>query len=147
MRLTFDRIPGVAVTLWTAPLVSVSAITVTSIDANDDPTETTITAGDYNVDTRREPGRVILDPSKSWTDDVTDTLRSWNVWDATFVAGYGTSTTDVPQAIRDALLFHTANLYSKRLDCDLSDEALKDSFMSFPAAAKLALDPFKILAL
>jgi uncharacterized phiE125 gp8 family phage protein len=66
-----------------------------------DNTSATMTASDYFVDSKSQPGRVVLAYSKTWP---TTTLRPANGVYVEFVAGYGDDASDVPQMVRNAML-------------------------------------------
>ena len=74
------------------PLVSVTSVKY--YDTAD--SVTTFASSKYLVDTKSTPGRVVLNHGESWP---TTLLRPANGIDVEFVAGYGTATTDVPDAI------------------------------------------------
>ena len=81
---------------------------VTSIKAqNEDGTTTTVTASDYIVDTAREPGRIALKATKTWPSGPLQTINGVEIL---FVAGYGPVGSDVPEAVRHALLLSLSYL-------------------------------------
>ena len=75
-----------------SPLVSVASITY----YNTADTGAVFAATNYLVDIISDPGRVILNSSASWPSTL---LRPGNGVDIEFTSGYGTATTDVPEAI------------------------------------------------
>lgn len=84
---------------------------VTSIDYYDTANvKTTITASDYFVDTKSEPGRTVLAYGKSWPST---TLRPANGVCVTFVAGYGIAEL-VPQTVKQAIFLIIGHLYEHR---------------------------------
>lgn len=97
---------GYALRIPKAPLSSVSSVKY--LDANG--VEQTADPSLYVVDAKPAPGLVTLASGKSWPTlrDVPYpvTLR--------FVAGYGASAANVPQAIRSAILLMVADLYDNR---------------------------------
>ena len=76
-----------------------------------DDTEATFSSDSYFVDTKSEPGRVVLNYGESWP---TTTLRPANGVCVTFVAGYGDDGSDLPQKVRNAMLLIIGHLYENR---------------------------------
>lgn len=93
-----DRFPSDR-TIWLErpPLES-----VTSVQYIDEAGATqTLAASEYDVDTASEPGRIVLAPEKSWPSTESQRINAVTI---TYRAGYGTSGSDVPAAIRQAVL-------------------------------------------
>ena len=90
---------------------------------SDDNTESTWATTNYYVDTVREPARIVLRDGGSWPTD----LRNANGIEVNYTAGYGANTTDVPEAIRIAMLEYITFLYEHRGDDE--GRALKPSPM------------------
>lgn len=65
-----------------------------------DNTEYTMATADYFVDTKSEPGRLVLAYGKSWPST---TLRPTNGVCITFKAGYGDAASTVPKAVGQAM--------------------------------------------
>lgn len=95
-----------------SPAISISAVeTVDSSNA-----ESTYPATDYyldNYDDDRIP-QVRFNDNASLPAD----LRDENSWKITWVAGYGTASTDVPASIRRAIIMLAGYLYENRGDCE-----------------------------
>ena len=91
-----------------SPVSAVSSVKYFS----DDNTESTWATSNYYVDTVREPARIVLRDGGSWPTD----LRNANGIEVNYTAGYGTNTTDVPEAIRVAMLEYITFLYEHRGD-------------------------------
>ncbi len=89
-----------------SPVSAVSSVKYFS----DDNTESTWATTNYYVDTVREPARIVLRDGGSWPTD----LRNANGIEVNYTAGYGTNTTDVPEAIRVAMLEYITFLYEHR---------------------------------
>lgn len=89
------------------PLQSVSSI----VYIESDGTSNTWTTDEYDVDTDREPGRVVLAYGESWPSE---TLRPMSPIQITFVAGYGSSASDVPEIYRQAVLLLVGHWYENR---------------------------------
>ncbi len=86
--------------------------TVTSIKSRtDDDVATTNSADGYTVIASTEPGEVILKPGASWADH-----RSWSGFEVIYVAGYGNASTDVPDAIIEAIKLTVTQMYMNRGD-------------------------------
>ena len=125
LNLFIDGIDEVDVALWegtkvgpdlslrkryieipTTPVQSVSAVT----SFTDDDTESTFASTKYFVDTAREPARLFLRDGEAWPTG----LRVANGLKIVYVAGYGSNRTDVPEAIRVAILQYIAFNYEHR---------------------------------
>lgn len=85
---------------------------VTHIKYTDsDEVQSTFDSSKYLVDTDSEPGRIILKTNETWPTDV---LSPKNPIEIQFVTGYGDSSTDIPQDIRNAILWLVSYLYNYR---------------------------------
>lgn len=91
-----------------SPVSAVSSI----VYYDDSDNQSTWASSNYYVDTVREPARVVLRDGGTWPTD----LRNANGIEVNYTAGYGTATTDVPEAIRVAMLEHISFLYEHRGD-------------------------------
>jgi uncharacterized phiE125 gp8 family phage protein len=89
-----------------APLVSVVSVGYTDCDG----TTYSMSTDDYTVDTKSEPGRIVLEYTGSWPSV---TLHPVNPIDIEYVSGYGTST-NVPKIIKQAMLLIAGDLYKNR---------------------------------
>lgn len=86
---------------------------VTSVKYLDqDGAESTMDSADYIVDTASEPGRIVLAWDATWPSSTT--LYPANPITVRFVAGYGDAGSDVPQAIRQAMLLMIGEWYENR---------------------------------
>jgi uncharacterized phiE125 gp8 family phage protein len=106
-ELSLDRFPD-ANEIWIPkpPLQS-----ITSIQYEDETgTTQTFSPASYYVDTVSTFGRVALEPGQSWPG----TEARANAVTVTFVAGYGDDAHDLPQSLRQALLFVLAHWYENR---------------------------------
>lgn len=110
----------------------VSSVTVIKYFADDD-TETTWAASNYYVDNISEPAKIVLRSGGTYPTD----LRSNNGIEITFVAGYGTSASDVPEAIRVAILQYMTYLYEHRGDFEDNTQP--------PSVIRSLLDPYRVL--
>jgi uncharacterized phiE125 gp8 family phage protein len=90
------------------PLVSVSGIDVYDT-ANSKTADTTLT--NYFIDTKSNPGRLCLAYGKTWP---TTTLRESNSICITFIAGYGSTASSVPESVKQAMLLLISGWYENR---------------------------------
>jgi len=85
---------------------------VTSVKYKDyDGTESTVDATDYIVETNTEKGRVVLAYGESWPSD---TLYPSKPIYITYVCGYGTTKSDVPDDYLHAIKIQISDLYENR---------------------------------
>lgn len=105
--LFLDGFPSNAIKLPNPPLQSVTGVYYTP----DGGAEQTVTSTDYIVDTRGEPGRIILATGKSWPGN---SLTPTNGVRVRFVCGYGAAGANVPQKLRQGMLLLIGHLYENR---------------------------------
>lgn len=89
-----------------APLSSVSSITYIDNDGNSQ----TWASSKYTVDTDTEPGRIEPAFGEAWPS----TRNIFNAVTVTYIAGYGSSKSDVPETTRQAILLMVEHLYGFR---------------------------------
>lgn len=89
------------------PLISVSSIET----VDEDDTTTTYSSSNYFVVTEAIPGQVII---KNGATPPTNTDRYYGGYRITFLAGYGTKSTDVPRQIRTAMMLWASAVYENR---------------------------------
>ena len=89
-----------------APLVSVASVKYTDCDG----VEYTMSTDSYIVDTKSEPGRIVLQYDGSWPSVTPYPVNPINI---EYVAGYGTST-NVPKTIKQAIKLIVGDLYENR---------------------------------
>ena len=106
LKLRMDGFMGTQLWLPRAPLSSVSSITY--LDSED--ASQTLASSYYKVDTYSLPGRVRLADGESWPT-TTDNPQSVTI---TYVSGYGTATSDVPEGIRLAIRMLVSHWYESR---------------------------------
>jgi uncharacterized phiE125 gp8 family phage protein len=109
INTTFDQVydcfPGVFRPAR-SPLVSVTSITYTATDG----TSTTLSASEYVVDIKREPGRICNAYGYTWPS-----VRGiQNAVTVRFVAGYGAAASSVPETLRQAMLLLVGHFYENR---------------------------------
>lgn len=111
-------------------------VSVTSIEyVDEDEATQTLASSKYIVDTHSTPGRIAIDPDEAWPT----TREQINAVEVTFVAGFGSSATDVPQAIRQAIKSIFATLYEHR-----ETKITGTIATEIPEAAKYLLDPYVV---
>jgi len=104
-ELALDNFPaGSSVELPRGPVQSVTSIKT----YDDEDNESTFASGNYLVDTSL--GRVSLNHDAVWPTD----LRSTASVLITYVAGYGDAASDVPAALRQAILMLVGHWYENR---------------------------------
>ena len=113
-----------------APAIAVSSI-VYYDDADNQSTWPTTA---YYADTVREPARIVLRDGQSFPTN----LRKANGMEITYTAGYGSNPTDVPEAIRVAMLQYIVHMYEHRGD----DEG---KAVEFPPLIRSLLQPYKTM--
>lgn len=107
LEAAFDAWPsGNALVLPRPPLQSVTSVTYT--DSNGDAT--VWDSSNYIVDTRREPGRIVLAYGQSWPSA---TLQPVNGIVVRYVAGYGGAST-VPAVLKKAIRLLANEMYEHR---------------------------------
>ncbi len=104
--LVCDEFPEDTLELAKGRLSSVTSVTYVDTAG---ATQTLATT-EYQVDTKREPGRIAPAYEKSWPS----TRAQFNAVTVRFVAGYGASPESVPAAIRQAILILVAAMYENR---------------------------------
>ena len=105
-KLRLDKFMATELWLPRTPLSSVTSIQY--VDSNE--ATQTLASSKYKVDTYSMPGRVKQADGESWPA-VSDNPQAVVI---TFVAGYGTGTTDVPEGIRLAIRMLTSHWYESR---------------------------------
>lgn len=121
--------PPSAVEIPLPPLQSVSSITSYALDDS----ATVMNSALYQVDIASAPARVALKIGVAPPVN----LRAMNAIAIAFNAGYGDAESDVPDAIKRAILMIVADLYANR----------GDAAMETSAAALATLMPYRILHL
>ena len=91
------------------PLPPLQSATIAYYDT--DETAATFSSSYYQTDIISEPGRISLVYGQSYP---TTTLRPINGIIVTFIAGYGTSESDVPENIRQAIKLLVGHMYENR---------------------------------
>lgn len=134
LDLYLDGFPSEAeIPLPRPPLQSVTGVNYTVSGATGDY-GSTFAAANYAVDTNSTPARVSLKANKVWPSA---TLETTNPVRVRFVAGYGDIGSDVPEAIRTAILLRVGDRYWQR-------ENTGDGRLRGTRAAERLLAPFKV---
>ena len=107
--LFLDRFPGRAGTIL-VPFPSLQSVTTVKF-FDTAGVLTTVPSADFLVDTSSEPGRITPSPDSLIWEETEAQIRAVEV---RYVAGYGSATTDVPEAVRLAIMLMTADLYEHR---------------------------------
>lgn len=128
LDLTLDAFPLGEIPIESAasPLVSVASITYTDTDGN----AQTWSSANYDVDTSSDPGRIA--PAFGQAYPATRVVQ--NAVTVQHTVGYGTDPTDVPAAIREAVLILAKMLYT---GCVVDSESL-------PADVLALLNPYRV---
>lgn len=132
-ELSFDVWPPRVFALPLPPLASVTHIKF--YDA--DNAATTVASGDYQVDTSREPGRVLLKDTATWP---VVNLRPAAGVVVTYVAGWANAGA-VPQAIKQATLLMVGHYYENREAVTQPPGAI----VEVPQGARMLLWPYRAM--
>jgi uncharacterized phiE125 gp8 family phage protein len=124
-----SSVPPLPIEIPLPPLQAVTSITTYALD----DTASVLDAGVYQVDAAGEPARVTL--KFGVTPPVG--LRAINAVAIAFDAGYGDGESDVPFAIRQAILEIVADLYVNR----------GDAAANAPSSALALLAPYRVVRL
>ena len=106
-QMTFDVLPPHVIYIPRAPLISVDSVDVYDVDN----VKTEMDMDDFYVDSDTEPARMILNKGNEWPDVE---LREMSCVKIGFTAGYGTTATTVPEAVKDAILLYIAHAWNNR---------------------------------
>lgn len=110
-----------------SPLVSITSINFYGTDGTPNLVDTSI----YFAETQSNPGRAVLNFGKVWPTII---LRPAAGIEITFVAGYGTTASDVPFDLQQAVIAMTAYLFEHRGTCEVSDAYRKSGAQSMTGA-------------
>lgn len=123
------------------PLVSVTHLKT----YNTSDVDSTMSASDYFVDTKTEPGRLSLNDSATWP---TTYLRPINGIEIEYIAGYGAAESNIPDGIQEALFQMSRLLFKvKTKDFNENDTPsfLEEAASGIPKGIKEILNPFKLI--
>lgn len=114
LTMRVDRFPQ-EFELPRPPMAMSGTLTTTTITYTLETQATaTLDVSTYRVDREATPGRIRTVYAGTWPGHLTDQ----NAVSVTWWAGYGPAATDVPQAIRHAILMLVGHLYERRLASD-----------------------------
>lgn len=99
-EIAFDGFPCMPITIPRPPLIEI--LSITAYDTTGAATVISI-ADDIVVDTRSEPGRIDFVDGKTWP---AISGRSINALVIQYAAGYGTSASNVPETMGDAIMLY-----------------------------------------
>lgn len=105
-------IPGREIVLPRAPLASVQSVKY----YDEDGALQTFASAGYFVDTRAEPGRVVLDEDYDWPD----VESRPNAVIVAYTAGYGTPS-QIPQTLRTAIRFMVTHWFTNRTPVNIGN--------------------------
>lgn len=132
--LTLDDFPPGPIELDGAPLSSVTSVKY----VNESGTLTTWTASLYVVDTAFEPGRIRPAYGEDWPS-IREPSAAVQV---TYVCGYGTTSTTIPEDIRSAIMLLVTEQYRRQEPVEMAAsrlgiafEGLLDHFIVYRAGA------------
>ena len=131
LRMNFSYFPEGEFRLYGGKINSLTHIKY----YNDDNSLTTWSADNYSVNLDAEPCLITYSETSTLPNTY---LRSDSV-QATYVSGYGSSSSDVPMAIRQAILILIGHLYENR------QEVVFGSPKVMPKASEWLLDPYRIV--
>jgi len=123
--LTMDTFAYRMVQLPRPPLLSIAQLRI----GDEDGTWTAIDSDTYYTDAHATPARFYL---KS-TSTLTAPDRDYAGYQIEYYAGYGSAATDVPMAIREAILFWATYMYENRVPISQP-----------PKDIKAILEPFRV---
>jgi len=109
LELSFDYFPKLPLSLSMSPVISVDSIKYYDYQN----AEISIDLTDFIIDLDSEPARIAHAYGKSWPSV---TLREINAVKITYKAGYGTTAADVPETVKDAILFYCAWRNENRIE-------------------------------
>jgi uncharacterized phiE125 gp8 family phage protein len=108
---TLDAWPsadGGAIVLPETPVLSVASVTY--VDGAG--VTRTVAQADYRLDLRADKARLRPAFGKTWP--TADTRADYGVVSVDYVVGFGSATTDVPEALRAYILVHVAAMFEQR---------------------------------
>lgn len=127
--LTFPEFSDVML-LPGSPLSSITSVSY--LDSNQ--ASQTLSSAIYEADTTRDPGALRRKRDQSFPT----TYPVWNAVVVTYVTGYGASASDVPAAIRQAMLMHIGHMYENR------ESSIDKTISMVPMGWESLLAPYRI---
>ena len=108
ITMKMDFWPGETIDLPRPPLISITAVEI----LDEDDTATEYSSSNYYIITESIPGQLVLKRDVTYP---TNSDRDHQGYQIRFKAGYGTSASDVPSAIRQGLKMWTTDIYENRV--------------------------------
>lgn len=105
---SMDFWPGAVVQLPRPPLISITEVRT----VDEDGMETTYSSDYYYANTKSLPGECVINFDATEPDNTSNRQRGG--YEIEFKAGYGTEATDVPFALRNALMLWVMEVYENR---------------------------------
>lgn len=131
--LTLNAFPlGRYIPIPRPPLQSVTSISY----IDEDGVSNTFDSNNYFVDTSSEPGRIVLNTAADWPSE---SLRPAAAVTVRYVSGYGSSGSDVPARIKQAILMLIGHLYENREPVNIGNIVTE-----IPLTVKSLLVPLKV---
>jgi uncharacterized phiE125 gp8 family phage protein len=132
---SLDRFPvseSEPIVLPKTPLLSVGSISYLDLQGSTQ----TWAASNYQVDSVSEPARILPVEAADYPSEQDDTLNTVTI---TFDAGYGDAETDVPSAIRQAMLLLIGEMYERR------EQGSPQEINQVPFGVQALLGPYRVL--
>jgi len=108
ITVSLDSWPRSPIELPRPPLISITEVRT----IGEDLSESVYSADYYYAQIKKEPGELIVKFEKS---DPCNTDRYFGGYEIEFIAGYGTSADDVPNAIKLGMIMWAADIYENRV--------------------------------
>ncbi len=140
---TLNKLNGRVIIIPRPPMQSV--LFIKTYDS--DNSTVTFDASDYFVDTASSPGRVALNDNSSWPTS----LRKFSAVEVEFIAGYGSSASDVPEGIKQGMLQWIKLLFANKSKLYESDEStlglLEMNQIPIPPLVMMLWEPYRLVQL
>ena len=140
---TLNKLNGRVIIIPRPPMQSVAFIKT----YDSDNSTVTFDASDYFVDTASSPGRVALNDNSSWPTS----LRKFSAVEVEFIAGYGSSASDVPEGIKQGMLQWIKLLFANKSKLYESDEStlglLEMNQIPIPPLVMMLWEPYRLVQL
>lgn len=130
-ELSLDRFPENEIKIPLPPLQSIVSVKYDDVNG----TEQTVSAANYVVDARSEPGWVVPVESFSWPD----TMNTINAVRVRFTAGYGNAATNIPEPLIVAMKLLLAHWYQHRTPVIVGASA-----QDLPLSVEALISPYRI---
>ncbi len=140
---TLNKLNGRVIIIPRPPMQSV--VHIKTYDS--DNSTATFDASDYFVDTAPSPGRVALNDNSSWPTS----LRKFSAVEVEFIAGYGSTASDVPEGIKQGMLQWIKLLFANKSKLYESDEStlglLEMNQIPIPPLVMMLWEPYRLVQL